>query len=105
MAPTDQLRILTGLTNVPDLRGTFQRPKAGAELVDGSLQASQNPTHNHGGVGIVNSQLAKSIPNFASGGDDFVNMSATLPNVTMITNGSTEFRPKCRTVNIFIRIN
>ena len=106
---TDQLRIITGLTTVPDMRGTFQRAITGVETITGTTLAPVNPNHTHA-VSITHS-VAQTTPNTRDlfGGafnTDPWSLNAGLkPIPTVIGNGSTEFFPKYCVLNAFMRIN
>lgn len=105
---TDQLRVITGLTTVPDMRGTFQREGA----VTGVTQPSSNASHTHT-VNLTHNVSKISAGNIYSNiggpsvGHGVVNWSvlSQRPIASVGTVGATEFCPKYTVFNIFMRIN
>ena len=105
---TDQLRVLTGLTTVPDMRGTMQRAIIGVETITGALVPNANPSHNH--AFAVGSQVQKLIHTKAdygspSPGQQYTPSLFVAPTVTVVNSGDAEFVPKYAVGNIFMRIN
>lgn len=125
LAPTDQLRILTGLLTVPDLegavtiggRGAFLRGVTGVETIDGIQYLSSNPSHGHTAI-VASNNVAKSVgandreqtvggPCWGVGA---IGNSGPFPysggTITVLSGGTgTEFRGKSVIMRAFIRIN
>lgn len=124
LAPTDQLRILTGLLNVPDLegdatiggRGAFVRGKTGVETIDGVQYLSANPSHNHStsqSSGVARTNGANDREQTVGGpcwGVGALGNTGAFPysgGTFTVQNGGTgtEFRGKSVIMRAFIRIN
>lgn len=108
---TDQFRILTTLTNAPNMQGTYQRSISGVETITGAIVAGSNPSHTH--PYILTNNVAKIT---GSGSDGVppapgqqpkmtVDISLSPGFLTIGASGDAEFSPKNVITNIFLRIN
>lgn len=118
---------VTGLTNIPDLRGIFRRAKNNGgtgnpdgDLTLGTVTAGRNQSHTHavsdpghahqysqGGFGGDN-RVNASPGTYGNNGDGTIgapSVNTSFTSISLVNQGGNDTAPTNVTVNTFIRIN